>query len=1094
MKKLLPLLMYIPLIFAGPKEVLAATAIYRSIAPGATAAIATGTDNPMVISGATVTFTTALPDNIGVGDAVQYSSTNSATAIDKIAFICARSDSTHYTLQTANGGTPPPVSGNTSWSIFRAYTSLANAQSAAENTGIDSNVRSFETRTGGTDITAVDQQLNFACYANGSASDTTVAQINGWTTSAADYIKIYTPTLPSEVGASQRPLGKWDNTKYNMSNNTIANIEGITAGLIDLFVGNVWIDGLQFYYGSSQPAYRGTAIGISWNQVPSGSFIKISNSIMSGGTNAIGAYFIQNYHCNTFYIYAWNNIVYNQANGFYDSGVAPSYNQPDADILYNNTVYGIYNNTGFIAGYAFSSGGGRYILAKNNIVQGSSGTNYTGNFDSSSSNNIANDTTAPGANPADSATVAFVDPSLFDFHLLSTDTTANAAGANLTNDSKLAFSTDIDGQPRPSTGPWSAGAVQYVQDTQAPTIPTGLTANPVSGNEIDLSWNPSRDNVDLMGYYIYRNGARVASASGTAFYDTALSPSTNYTYSVAAYDEAGNQSALSSPVQAATLPPDTTPPTVASFTVPAFAYSLTVPINAFTATDNYKVTGYMITTSPSAPKATDPGWTSAPPTDYNVSGYGSYTLYAWAKDGAGNVSSSLSANVVVSSLAIAGWAPATSTSLTATPSGTILPTAVQYQSYSVTFSAKGGAPPYNWSLTNAAAPLPEGMSLNPSTGVISSTQVGGQGNYTFQILVSDSAGASQTANFTIPVSADNTMAGCSFPFNSIFYQRVDNLPVDTSPAAAIPSAYSNTGLSVFFGAGYNNFPAGIPFIKVPWNQPLVSLKVSVPSQSDQNPPGSGQFDYPLPSNAPIEGTANRTGDHHILVLQEAGGGQPCQLWEIFSHGAYVPGTTSYAAHWNLSDNALRPNGLSSTDAAGLPVLPLLVNYDETVSAAGIRHPIRCSINECLADYVWPARHAAWGAGACSNGSTAVPALSQISQSSPPTSCTWGAPFGEVYRLQAGVDIGSVCPQSTNPQGYAILTALQKYGMIVADNGGTGIIGTADARWNNNDLACIKKINMTQFEPVNVSSLQVSPDSGQTNTASIPSPTGLQIKK
>jgi hypothetical protein len=376
------------------------------------------------------------------------------------------------------------------------------------------------------------------------------------------------------------------------------------------------------------------------------------------------------------------------------------------------------------------------------------------------------------------------------------------------------------------------------------------------------------------------------------------------------------------------------------------------------------------------------------------------------------------------------------------------------------------------------------MSLSPSTGVISSPRVGGQGMYTFQIQVTDSARPANSAarKFTIDVTADNRLGGLYFPANSIFTgQKIGALPVDRSPAAQIPSKYQNAPLWPYFGDGYNNFPTGIPFIRVPYNQPLVTVTIEgyppAAGQSDPFPAGSRRYTYPIPPNAPIEGTANSGGDRHLCVYQEAGGGQPARLFELWK--AKKKGVRTWSAAfgcwWQLDSNALRPNGWTSSDAAGLPVAPLLVNYDEAMSSAGIRHPLRYTQDQALAYYVWPARHASYGKGACTEKNKILPACTEISESESPTACTWGAPFGEIYRLKANVDISKFCPRTTHPQGYAILTALKTYGMIVADNGGTGLVGTPDARWNNDDLYCLRSLTLSNFEPVNVSSLRLAPD-------------------
>ncbi|HXQ97670.1 MAG TPA: Ig domain-containing protein, partial [Candidatus Limnocylindrales bacterium] len=387
--------------------------------------------------------------------------------------------------------------------------------------------------------------------------------------------------------------------------------------------------------------------------------------------------------------------------------------------------------------------------------------------------------------------------------------------------------------------------------------------------------------------------------------------------------------------------------------------------------------------------------------------------------------------------------------ITATP----FPVATQYQPYSSSApSATGGVPPYTWSVTTADSTLPEGMAIDSATGVISSAAVGGQGGYQFQVQVKDSAGTIATALETINVIANNTLSGCAvFPPDSIFHHRVDSLPVDTSPAAPIPSVYQPSVIRPFFGSNSLPGPDGIPFIRVPFDQPPVSITFTLyPAESDPSP-------YPFPSNAPVEGSANSGGDMHVLVLQTAGGGKACQLYETWQ-GIYNGNDTwdaSNGAHWDLGSDNLRPLGWTSGDAAGLPIMPLTVNYDEVASGL-VRHPIRFTLNHMLNGIVWPGRHAA-GVGFCSYASGPIPAGSLLPQSSPPTSCTFSGPSGEIYRLKANVDI-SVC--SSSPQAAVILQSMKQYGIILADNGMSGgLIGTPDARWNNNDLACLRNFTL-----------------------------------
>ena len=423
-----------------------------------------------------------------------------------------------------------------------------------------------------------------------------------------------------------------------------------------------------------------------------------------------------------------------------------------------------------------------------------------------------------------------------------------------------------------------------------------------------------------------------------------------------------------------------------------------------------------------------------------------------------------------------------SISTTSCPGGT------QGSAYSgCTIVASGGSPPYTYSVSTNASfpPLPEGMSLNPTTGSITSSLIGGQGAYTPEFVVTDSASAQATQNISFAINGNNAFLASIFPSTSIFHHRVDaattSLPVDTSPAAPMYSGYLSATVKPFFGNNSNApFPNGIPAIEVPYNQPDVSVKTTVYQ--------SYFTTGPIPANAPVEGTSNSTGDRHVLVYLEAGGGNNPALYEMWQ-GIYEggPWTDSSIALWpDVSSNNLTQQGQGTSDAAGLPVGPLLANADEVIgtgtpsSPTGtIQHPIRFTLNHMLNYWVWPATETA-GVGSCTDsGGNSIGVESEISQSSPPESCTMSGPAGEIYRLKASVATPSCA--SSSPQAAIIITAFRNYGIILADNGDSGgLIGTPDARWNDNDLSCITNLTLGDFEPVNVSSLMVSNDSGATS--------------
>jgi len=296
-----------------------------------------------------------------------------------------------------------------------------------------------------------------------------------------------------------------------------------------------------------------------------------------------------------------------------------------------------------------------------------------------------------------------------------------------------------------------------------------------------------------------------------------------------------------------------------------------------------------------------------------------------------------------------------------------------------------------------------------------------------------------------PGAGGPTLGGCPmFPSNNIWNRRVDSLPVHSSSQAFVSSIGTTAGLHPDFGAGmWDGGPIGIPFVTVPGTQPFVPITFIW--YGDESDPGP----YPIPPHAPIEGGSNSTGDRHVLVADTGS----CTLYELYyawpqGDGSWQAGS---GATFDLASNALRPAGWTSADAAGLPILPGLVRYDE-VAAGEIKHALRFTVPRTRQAYVWPARHYA-----SSSTDATLPRM------------------GERFRLKASFDTSSF--SATN---RVILTALKTYGMFLADNGSAWYLsGAPDSRWNDTDLHDLQnRVHGSDFEAVDASSLMIDPNSAQ----------------
>ncbi len=273
-----------------------------------------------------------------------------------------------------------------------------------------------------------------------------------------------------------------------------------------------------------------------------------------------------------------------------------------------------------------------------------------------------------------------------------------------------------------------------------------------------------------------------------------------------------------------------------------------------------------------------------------------------------------------------------------------------------------------------------------------------------------------------------------FPKSNPWNRRVDRLPVAANSAEIISSIGTERGLHPDFGSGlWEGAPIGIPITVVGRRTPKSRVSFEYADESDRGP-------YPIPRGVPIEGGYRSDGDRHALIVDR----DSCKLYELFA--LYPKGRgwrAGSGAIWNLRSNRLRPAGWTSADAAGLPILPGLARYDE-VRRGVIDHALRFTVRRTRRAYVYPARHFA--------SSSDDPNL---------------PPMGLRVRLKASFDVSGY-PR----QARVVLTALKRYGMLVADNGSDWYItGSPNPGWRNDDLRTLGRVKGSEFEVVDTRTLR-----------------------
>ncbi len=277
-------------------------------------------------------------------------------------------------------------------------------------------------------------------------------------------------------------------------------------------------------------------------------------------------------------------------------------------------------------------------------------------------------------------------------------------------------------------------------------------------------------------------------------------------------------------------------------------------------------------------------------------------------------------------------------------------------------------------------------------------------------------------------TSENLAALQVFPADNPWNQDISSAPTHSNSAAYLDSIGLDTGLHPDFGTVWQGAPIGIPYNVVDSSTPRRAVTFDYADESDAGP-------YPIPDDVQIEGGANSDGDRHVLLV-DVGAKRLYELFYAFPQddGSWTAGS---GAIFDLTSNRLRPDGWTSADAAGLPIFPGLVRYDE-VAAGEIKHALRFTVRHTQRAYIAPATHFA-----SSSTDTSLP------------------PMGLRVRLRADFDVSGF-----SAPVQVILRAMQRYGMIVADNGSDWYVsGAPDSRWDDEQLSELSRVKGRDFEVV-----------------------------
>jgi hypothetical protein len=308
--------------------------------------------------------------------------------------------------------------------------------------------------------------------------------------------------------------------------------------------------------------------------------------------------------------------------------------------------------------------------------------------------------------------------------------------------------------------------------------------------------------------------------------------------------------------------------------------------------------------------------------------------------------------------------------------------------------------------------------------------------FTWLILLVMMAGCRKEPNVPVKLPSEGQPVGTLqvFPVNNPWNTDISNADTDPNSDQLIASIGNDIHLHPDFGTVWDNSPIGIPFNLTGASQPLLPVTFRYNLESDAGP-------YPVPPDAIIESGSDR----HILIIDTTG----LLLYELYNAVHSRNGwTAGSGAIFDLTSNKLRPDYWTSADAAGLPIFPGLVRYEEVVEKGEINHALRFTVSDTRNAFVHPATHAAsdkTGAGF--------------------------PPMGMRVRLKAGFNITGF-----SPHVQVILTALKKYGMFVADNGSDWYIsGAPDSRWNDDELGELKSVAGVNFEVVKMGEVIPMPE-------------------